>query len=146
MWSYYSVDRPPVKFHRIRRSFDAPTDNYSGNIVVLTSDVFGLRKQLPGCTPLLSSQPNPLFTIRQTQPNLSRQPAALLARASESCPGPDPSSRYRCVQIIPKRLQNISVLLIGLPSLLFLNRPISIGGSKLPLFLIFIDHHLPNLA
>ena len=31
--SYYSVDRPPVKFHRIRNSFDASTINYSGNIV-----------------------------------------------------------------------------------------------------------------
>ena len=31
--SYYSVDRPPVKFHRIRSSFDAPTDNYSDIIV-----------------------------------------------------------------------------------------------------------------
>ena len=25
VWSYYSVDRPPVEFHRIRSSFDSPT-------------------------------------------------------------------------------------------------------------------------
>ena len=31
VWSYYSVDRPPVQFHRNRSSFDAPTDKYSGN-------------------------------------------------------------------------------------------------------------------
>ena len=85
VWSYYSVDRLSVKFHRIRSLFDAPTINYSGIIVGLTSDVFGLRKQSPGL-PLFSSlisrpstQPT---TYRQVQPNLSRQPAALLARAS----------------------------------------------------------------
>ena len=47
-WSCYSVGRPPAKFHRIRSSFDAPTDNYSGIIAGLTLDVFGLRKQSPG--------------------------------------------------------------------------------------------------
>ena len=55
---FYIVGRLPVNFRRIRSSFDAPMDNYSGNIAGQTSDVFGLRKQLPGCTPLLSSQPN----------------------------------------------------------------------------------------
>ena len=121
---FYVVGRPPVNFPRIRSSFDAPTDNYSGNIAGLTSDVFGLRKQLPGL-PLFSSltsrpstQPT---TYRQVQPNLSRQPAALLACASENCPGPDPSSRHRCVRIIPKHLQNVSVLLIGLPNIFFLS-------------------------
>ena len=48
VWSYYSVDRSPVKFMRNRSSFDAPTDNYSGSIAGLSSDVFGLRKQSPG--------------------------------------------------------------------------------------------------
>ena len=59
VWSYYSVDRPPVKFHRIRSSFDAPTDNYSGSIAGLTSDIFGLRKQSPGCIPLFPLSPSP---------------------------------------------------------------------------------------
>ena len=54
VWSYYSVDRPPVKFHRIRILFDAPTDKYSGSIAGHTSDVFGIRKHLPGF-PSLSS-------------------------------------------------------------------------------------------
>ena len=122
MRSYYSVDRPPVKFHRIRSSFDAPTINYSGSIAGLTSDVFGLRKQSPGL-PLfssLSSRPSTQpTTYHQVQPNLSHQPAALLACASESCPGPDPGSRHRWIRIIPKHQQNVSVLLIGLPSLFF---------------------------
>ena len=79
----YVVGRPPAKFHRIRSLFDAPTDNYSGSIASLMSDVFGLRKQSPGL-PLfsfLSSRPSTqLTTYHQVQPNLSRQPAAPLAR------------------------------------------------------------------
>ena len=61
--SYYSVGRPPAKFHRVRSPFDAQTNNYSGSIAGQTSDVFGLRKRLPGCllsSPLISAQP--LFT------------------------------------------------------------------------------------
>ena len=118
----YVASRPPAKFHRIRSSFDTPMFNYSGSIAGLTSDVFGLRKQSPGL-PLFSSLSSRLSTqpttYRQVQPNLSRQPAALLARASDSCRKPDSDGRYRCVRIIPKHLQNISVLLIGLPSYLF---------------------------
>ena len=57
MWCRFVVSRPPAKFHRIRSPFDAPTDNYSGIIVGQTSDVFGLRKRLPGC--LLSSPLSP---------------------------------------------------------------------------------------
>ena len=117
-------------FHRIRSPFDAPTDNYSGSIAGLTSDVFGLRKQSPGLPLFSSLSPRPsaqLTTYRQVQPNLSRQPAALLARASESCPEPDPLYRYRCVRIIPKRLQNVTVFLFGLPSIFILVRTFSIG-------------------
>ena len=55
MRCFYSVDRPHVKFHRIRSSFDAPTFNYSGNIASLSSDVFGLRKQSPGLSSSLFS-------------------------------------------------------------------------------------------
>ena len=109
--------------------------NYSGIIVGHTSDVFGLRKQSPGLPlfPSLSSRPSTqLTTYRQVQPNLSRQPVALLARASENCPGPDPSSRHRRVRIIPKHLQNVTVFLFGLPSLFFPDRPIKIGGTKCP--------------
>ena len=118
------VSRPPAKFHRVRSPFDAPTDNYSGNIAGLTSDVFGLRKQSQGL-PLfssLSSRPSTQpTTYRQVQPNLSRQPAALLARASKNCPGPDPSSRHRRVRIIPKHLQNVSFSHLG--SLAYFSRP-----------------------
>ena len=103
----------------------AQTLNYSGTIAGLSSDVFGLRKQSPGL-PLfssLSSRPSTQpTTYRQVQPNLSRQPAALLARASENCPGPDPSSHHRRVWIIPKHLQNVSVLLIGLPNIFFIDQ------------------------
>ena len=122
VWSCYSVGRPPAKFHRNRSSFDAPTDNYSDIIVGLTSDVFGLWKQ-PSGLPLfssLSSRPSTqLTTYRQALPNLSHQPATLLARAPESCPGPELGCRHRCIRINPKRLQNISVFFFGLSSLFF---------------------------
>ena len=72
VWSYYSVDRPPVKFHRIRRSFDAPTDNYSGIIAGLTSDVFGLRKQMPGPLSLFSPSQS-----RHSPPSPSSFPSSL---------------------------------------------------------------------
>ena len=36
VWSYYSVDRPTVKFHCIWSLLDAPTHNYSINIAGLT--------------------------------------------------------------------------------------------------------------
>ena len=41
---WFTTGRQPVKFRTIWTSFDAPTDNYSGSIAGLTSDVFGLRK------------------------------------------------------------------------------------------------------
>ena len=72
VWSYYSVDRPPVKFHRIRRSFDAPTDNYSGSIAGLTSDVFGLRKQMSGPLSLFSPSQS-----RHSPPSPSSFPSSL---------------------------------------------------------------------
>ena len=68
VWSYYSVDRPPVKFHRIRSLFDAPTDNYSGSIAGLTSDVFGLRKLLSGFPSLLFSQLETVYTTHYLPP------------------------------------------------------------------------------
>ena len=85
VWSYYSVDRLPVKFHRIWSLFDAPTDNYSGNIAGLTSDVFGLRKQMPA--PLSLFSPLSLATA-----HLGHPPSPL---RFWSCPmrphGPKPS-------------------------------------------------------
>ena len=67
VWSYYSVDRPPVKFHRIRSSFDSPTVIYiAAPLPVFSSDVFGLRKPVSGCSSFLSSQSNP-----PTQPESS---------------------------------------------------------------------------
>ena len=122
MWCCYVVGRPPAKFHRIRSSFDSPTDNYSDIIAGLTSDVFGLRKQSPSLSHFSSLSPK-----LSAQSSINRQaPKPLLARcidpltcASESCPEPDPGSRHRWVQIIPKHLQNVSVLLIGLPNIFF---------------------------
>ena len=67
-----SVARPPVKFHRIRSSFDAPTVNYSDIIVGLTSDVFGLRKQMPGPLSLFSPSQS-----RHSPPNPSSFPSSL---------------------------------------------------------------------
>ena len=121
----FVVNRPPVKFHRIRRSFDAPTDNYSGSIASLTSDVFGLRKPCRAAS--LPSSLRPTRSSQSARPNLtslvSPRPSS---RATESCSGPDPECRHRCIRIISKHLQNITVLLFGLPSLFFLNRPILI--------------------
>ena len=44
-------------------------------------------------------------------------------RASRSCPEPDPGSHHRWIRIIPKRLQNIFILFIGLPNLVFIEPP-----------------------
>ena len=67
---------------------------------------------------------------------LNRSPslhsASPLTRAPESCPRPDSDSRYRCVRIISKRLQNVSVFLFGLPRYFIRDRPIMIGGTKYP--------------
>ena len=145
--SYFSVGRPPVKFHRVQSPFDAPTDNYSGSIAGLSSDVFGLRKQSPGL-PLFSSlisrpsaqppSPSSFPSLLPELPDaiarsetLSAQCIEPLTRAPESCPGPDSDSRYRCVRIIPKHLQNIFVLLFGLSNLFIYDRPIVIGRTGL---------------
>ena len=132
--SYYSVGRRPAKFHRIRSLFDARTFNYSGNIAGLTSDVFGLRKQSPSL-PLfssLSSRPSTqLTTYRQVQPNLSRQPAAPLARVrklSRTRPGLSPPLCPDHPQTSTKHL----LFPIWSSYLLFLDRPIKIGGTKYP--------------
>ena len=69
----FVVSRPPAKFHRIWSTFDAPTDNYSGSIAGLTSDVFGLRKQMP--------VPLSLFSPSQSchsSPSPSSFPSSLL--------------------------------------------------------------------
>ena len=118
----YVVSRPPAKFHRIRSPFDAPTDNYSGSIAGQTSDVFGLRKQSPGLSmsSLLSARDHLHSPLPTAEPNLTslvRPPPH--PRASESCPEPDPDCRHRCVRIIPKHLQNVSVFFCGLPNLFF---------------------------
>ena len=62
VWSYYSVDRPPVKFHRIWSPFDVPTDNYSGSIAGLFVGRFRSPETLPSCISPLFSQTNPLST------------------------------------------------------------------------------------
>ena len=48
----------------------------------------------------------------------------------KSCPGPNPDCRYRCVQIIPKHLQNVTIFLFGLPGYFIRDRPILIGGTR----------------
>ena len=73
--------------------------NYRGIIAGLSSDVSGLRKRLPGCIPPLSYQSNhTLDLVRLTPLCTVYQP---LARV-RNLPEPDPGSRYRWVQIIPK--------------------------------------------
>ena len=135
VWSYYSVDRPPVKFHRIRSSFVSPTvklyRHYSRSFR-RTFSVFGNRCRAlslfspsqsrhgpPSPSSFPSSLPELSDTIARPE-TLSAQCIKPPSRAHpKSCPGPDPSSRRRCVRIIPKRVQNITVFLFGLPSVLF---------------------------
>ena len=129
----FVVGRPPAKFHRIRSPLDAPTYNYSGTATGLTSDVSGLRKLLPGPLSLLSSQPRHNTPSPSTYPSPCPESSDAIARSenpslhsaptphvrARNFPGTDPGSRHRCVRIIPKHLQNVSVLLIGLPCVFF---------------------------
>ena len=57
MRPWFTTDRPPAKFHRIRSSFDAPTDNYSDIIVGQIVGRFRSPETLPGCisVPLFSA-------------------------------------------------------------------------------------------
>ena len=83
----YVVGRLPAKFHRIRSLFDAPTDNYSGSIAGLSSDIFGLRNVLPGfpslssldClhSPLPTARPN-LTSLVITRPSSRARPNVVL--------------------------------------------------------------------
>ena len=69
VWSYYSVDRPPVKFHRIRSSFDAPTDNYSDNIVGQNVGRFRSPETVAGPPSLLFSQLETVYTAHYLPPD-----------------------------------------------------------------------------
>ena len=99
VWSYYSVDRSRVKFHCIRSSFDAPTDNYSGIIAGLSSDVSFIQKRLPGCIPPLSSQSNHTLDLVRLTPLCTVHPPLAHVRNFLE---PKPGCRYRWVRIIPK--------------------------------------------
>src|SRR3954467_3316008 len=103
----FGVGRPPAKFHRIRSLFDAPTNKHNGIIVGLTSDVFGLRKQMPGPPSLFSpsqshhSPPSPssfpsslpeLFDVTARSETLSAQCIEPLLARVRNCPEPDPDS------------------------------------------------------
>ena len=95
VWSYYSVDRPPVKFHRIWSSFDAPTINYSDSIAGLFVGRFRSPKTVTGSlSSLLSAQGllhSPLPTAR---PNLT------------SLVSPRPSLRA-CPKIVPNPTRGV---------------------------------------
>lgn len=98
VWSYYSVDRLPVKFHRIRRSFDAPTDNYSGSIAGLMSDDFGLRKPCRAAS--LPSSLRPTRSSQSARHNLT------------SLVSPRPSSRAR-PKIVPDPTRAVVTVVSG---------------------------------
>ena len=118
-WSYYSVDRPPVKFRRIWSPFGAPTDNYSNIITGLFVGRFRSPETVAGPLSLLFSQLEPFCTAHKFQPT----PRVRV----RNFPGPDPDSCHRWVRIIPKHLQNVSVSYLDFPSLYILNRRILIG-------------------
>src|SRR3954465_5784107 len=99
----FGVSRPPAKFRRIRSLFDAPTNKHNDIIVGLTSDVFGLRKQMSGPPSLFSpsqshhSPPSPssfpsslpeLFDVTARSETLSAQCIEPLTCASEIVPDP----------------------------------------------------------
>ena len=110
--SCYSVGRPPAKFHRNRSSFDAPTINYSDIIVGLTSDVFGLRKQMP--TPLsLSSPPRSLATTHLVHPSSLPELSDATARSetlSAQCIKPPRA----CVRkVVPDPTRTVATVVSG---------------------------------
>ena len=119
----FVVGRPPAKFHRVRSPFDAPTDNYSGNIVGLTSDVFGLRKQSSGLSLsfLLSARAllhSPLPTARS---NLT------------SLVSPRPSSRAR-PKIVPDPTRAVATVVSGASPNVYKMSPFSYMGYLAYLF------------
>ena len=95
--SYYSVGRPPAKFHRIRSPFDAPTDKYSGNSSRSNIGRFRSPKTVAGPLSLLSCRSTanhqanlPLFAqcidplrVSETYPNPTR---AVVTDGSGSSP------------------------------------------------------------
>ena len=120
----FVVGRPPAKFHHVRSPFDASTFNYSGSIAGLTSDVFGLRKQSPGLPLFSSLSPRPSAQLttshHQALPNLSRQPADLLARASEKLSRTRPGlSPPLCPDHPRTSTKRQRFLFFGLPSVFF---------------------------
>ena len=123
----FVVSRPPAKFHRIRSPFDVPTDKYSGNSSWSNVGRFQSPETVAGPPSLLFSQLETVCTAHLVHP-----PSPLRFR---SCPmrlhgpKPEPSCRHRCIRIIPKRLQNVTVFLFELPRYFIRGRPISIRGT-----------------
>ena len=91
--------------------------NYSGIIAGHTSDIFGLRKQLPGL-PLfssLSSRPSTQpTTYRQVQPNVSRQPVA------------PPRARPK---VVPNPTRTVATVVSGSSPNIYKTSPFSYLGS-----------------
>ena len=127
----FVVSRPPAKFHRIRSPFDALTDNYSGSIAGLTSDVFGPRKQSPGlssslCSALCllhylsSARPN-LTSLVSSRPSSRARPKAVPMRPGQSSPLDSDHPRTST-----KRLR----FSLWATQPIFLDRPFSIGGTR----------------
>ena len=75
--SYYSVDRAPVKFHRIRSSFDSPTIIHSGTVAGLFVGRFGLRNHCRAAF---------LLSLLSAQASLSHSPLAHLSNPLRSGP------------------------------------------------------------
>lgn len=123
MRSYYSVGRPPAKFHRIWSPFDAPTNNYSGNSSRSIVGRFWSPETVTGPLSLFS----PLCPRPSTQPTRSNLPI-LVSRAV--------GSRSEA----PKTLLNP----LTLEPALYKPPPLPFLGSYLPLLLKFrIPNHQP---
>ena len=86
--SYYSVDRPPAKFRRIRSPFDSPTVKYiAARLPVPSSDVFGLRKLLLGCLLFSPLSPTPLHSPPKPPSDRNHR---ISIRGSETLQNPQP--------------------------------------------------------
>ena len=114
VWSYYSVDRPPVNFHRVRSPFDAPTDNYSGNIAGLFAGRFRSPETIAGLhsSSLFSVQPqilpcssNPSFLNASTprpRPKAVPDPTRVVVTVgSRSSPNIPKTSPFYCLDSLP---------------------------------------------
>ena len=95
--SYYSVDRAPVKFRRIRSPFDCPTVKHSATVAGTFVGCFRSPKTLIGLhfSSLFSAQ------------GLSSQPTPTLIQPTKTPSDPEPSDSNLRLRNTPQTLANL---------------------------------------